>query len=711
MKEAIKQEIQELLSDSKAREAIDIIKALNYSKDLDSLIMETIQEMVLEYDLYMTKHGRYLNFKDSEASKDLYKGFFESSRGEYGFVVVQELSEDIFIPRDFKNSAMDGDLVLVKITKGSVNNKKCEGEVVKIIKRNPKTKVAEVIILDKKYYCLLKNSKNSKLPLSGLDIDKLVDGDLITINILNDNKKGAKAIFKSRIGHKNDPGIDIVAVLAEHDFEVEFNSDVLEELKRIPSKVLESDLKGRVDLRDEEIFTIDGDDTKDIDDAISLKELPNGNYELGVHIADVSYYVKEDSALDKEARKRGTSVYLADRVVPMLPHQLSNGICSLNPNVDRLTISCVSEIDNKGNIVDYKIFPSVIKSRIQMTYNKVNEILEKGHIPDGYQEFADTLKKMANLAKIIRENKIKKGYIDFDVSEAKIVVDSNGKVLDVTKRYRGVGENLIEDFMIIANECVATYIYNTSLPGIYRVHGDVNTDRLRKFITLLNTLGIEVKENLNHKANQKVIQKIISTFKNHKAFQVLSTQMLSCMDKAKYQTNNIGHFALGLRNYTHFTSPIRRYPDTTCHRLLREYFFRDTPLTEEVINHFENILDEIALTSSERERASAECEREVTDMKMAEYMEEHLGETYQGMVSGVTSFGMFVLLKDKLIEGMVRLETLEEEFIYDPAKEWLISNSKKIYTLGTEVLVQVINASRDTGKIDFVIVKDDLSEN
>ena len=528
--------------------------------------------------------------------------------------------------------------------------------------------------------------------------------------MITDSKgKLPKAKYIKRIGHINDPGIDIIAVLADHDFDVEFPDEVLEELKNIPTEVSREEIIGRTDLREELIFTIDGDDTKDIDDAISIKKLSNGNYELGVHIADVSYYVKEGSALDMEARKRGTSVYLADRVVPMLPHQLSNGICSLNPDVDRLAVSCVMEVDTKGNIIDYQVFPSVIKSRKQMTYNKVNQILEENIIPDDYQEYVPNLLLMKELAHIVRKNKVNKGYIDFDVDEAKIIVDKEGNVLDIVKRYRGTGEKLIEDFMILANEAVASYIYNMDLPGIYRVHGDVNVDRLRKFINILGLLGIRINENLNS-VNAKTIQRIIKEIKDNKAFQVLSTMMLSCMDKAKYQTNNIGHFALALRNYTHFTSPIRRYPDTTTHRLLREYFFSMDGITEEKLNHYERILDEICLTSSERERASMACEREVNDMKMAEYMESHIGEVYQGMVSGFTlnGHGMFVML-DNLVEGMIRLSDMDGKFMYDADTYSLIeTKTNKLYTIGSKVTIKVLSASKESRRIDFILEKDDL---
>ncbi len=714
MKTEIKNAIVDLLSDKKAREAIDIIKSLGYNREYDSLIMETINEMVNEYDLYMTKHGRYMNFQDSDLANSMYKGIFQSTKGEYGFVIVSNLDEDIYIDSSNVNSAMDGDLVLVNVIKGKTNTSSCEGKIVKVLKRDTKTKVAEVVNENGIYFGILKDDKKeTKMLLEGEGIERLVDGDLVAVSLNNEIKKHTPvANFKKRLGHKNDPGIDIVAVLAEHDFDVEFPDDVIEQLKTIPSEVSESELKGRTDLRDMEIFTIDGDDTKDIDDAISLKVLPNDNYELGVHIADVSYYVKENTPLDKEARKRGTSVYLADRVVPMLPHQLSNGICSLNPNVDRLSVSCVMEIDKNGKIVDYQIYPSVIRSRIQMTYNKVNDILERDIVDPKYEKFVPTLKKMQELANILRKRKINQGYIDFDVDEAKIVVDSEGKVLDIVKRYRGVGEKLIEDFMIAANECVASYIDNMDLPGIYRVHGEVNVDRLRKFINQLGLLGIKINENLNGNVNQKMIQRILKEFSDNEAFQILATLMLSCMDKAKYQTNNIGHFALALRNYTHFTSPIRRYPDTMTHRLLRNYFFLEDGITDEKIRHFESILDDICLTASERERASIDCEREVDKMKMAEYMESHIGEVYEGIVSGITSFGMFVMLPDKLIEGMVRLDTSNLRLIYDATTETIIeSKTHQVYSIGTKLKIKVINASKDLRQIDFEIEKGDEYEN
>ena len=358
------------------------------------------------------------------------------------------------------------------------------------------------------------------------------------------------------------------------------------------------------------------------------------------------------------------------------------------------------EIDEKGNMINYKIVPSVIRSRIQMTYNKVNDYLEEGIIAFGYEPYLETLTTMKELASLVRKNKVNRGYIDFDIDEVKIIVDSDNTVVDIEKRYRGTGEKMIEDFMILANESVASTITNLGLMGLYRVHGDVSIDRLRKFLNVLKNYNITIKDDFKF-VNQKTIQNILLKMKNLDAFQILATKMISCMDKARYDINNIGHFALASRDYTHFTSPIRRYPDTTIHRLLNDYLFKE--MNNDRINHWESVLPDIAITSSERERAAMDCERIVDDMKCAEYMESHIGEVYSGMVSGITSYGMYVMLPN-LIEGMVRIDELPERCIYDSESESLIGvESHKLYTLGTKVDVQVLNASKELRQIDFIL--------
>jgi len=713
--ENIEQSILELLSDKKARDSIEIINYLSLGSKNDAIVLEILKKMTDNYDLYMTKKNKYMRFGDSELSKNFVKGKFLDTNNDYGFVEISKDEEDIFIHGSKTNGAIDGDIVLVEITKGKRNEKKCEGRIAKIISHELKIKVGEVYHYDNHLMVSLDDKKIKKLIILEGDkkiLSRLVDGDKVQVELINNSKEEEyiHANFVKRIGHINDPDIDILSIIADNGFDVEFPDDVLEQLKSIPTEVREEDLVNRRDLREEVIFTIDGDDTKDIDDAISIKKLDNGNYLLGVHIADVSYYIKENSPLDLEARNRGTSVYLTDRVIPMIPHQLSNGICSLNPNVERLATSCVMEIEPKGNVINYEIFESVIKSRIQMTYKKVNEYLEKSFINPGYEDYTENLSLMKELADIIRKSKINRGFIDFDTDEIKIKVDEIGKPIEITLRERGTGEKLIEDFMIIANETVATHLFYMDLPAVYRVHGEPNEERLRKFINILGNLGINIKLDVK-KLTPKVIQRIINEIKDNERFPVLSVLMLSCMDKAIYDPHNIGHFGIASKCYTHFTSPIRRYPDTTIHRLLKEYFFSKDGITDEKLMHFESVLPEICEHASERERASVTCEREVDSMKMAEYMEEHIGEQFNGMISGITSFGMFVVL-DNLIEGLVPVLSLDDFYVYDEKTESLIGQkTHHRYVIGDQVVVEVARASKEERKIDFKIIeKVDVNE-
>ena len=713
--ENIEQSILELLSDKKARDSVEIINYLNLGPKYDAVILEILRKLELSYDLYCTKKHKYMLFIDSEYSKNYVKGRFIDTDKEYGFVEISKDEEDIFIHGSKTNGAIDGDIVLVEITKGKRNDKKCEGRIANVISHEVKYKVGEVYHYNDKLMVSLDDKRFKKLILlegDNRDLSRLVDGDKIQVEFINGKQDSnyIHANFIKRIGHINDPDIDILSIIAEHGFDVEFPDDVLEQLKNIPTEVRKQDLVNRRDLRDEVIFTIDSDDTKDIDDAVSIKKLSNGNYQLGVHIADVCYYVKEDSPLDLEARKRGTSGYFVDYVDPMLPHQLSNGICSLNPNVDRLATSCVMEIDPNGNVVDYEIFESVIRSRIQMTYKKGNDYLENDVVDPKYEEFTNDLSLMKELADIIRKYLINCGFIDFDTDEIKIKVDKNGKPIEISMRERGTCEKMIEVFMIIANETVASHLFYMDLPSVYRVHGEPNEDRLRKFISILGSLGINIKIDVK-KITPKVIQKIINEIRDNTRFPVLSVLMLSCMDKAIYDPKNIGHFGIASKCYTHFTSPIRRYPDTTIHRLLKEYLFSKDGITTEKLEHFERILPEICAHASERERAAVACEREVEAMKMAEYMENHIGEQFTGMISGITSFGMFVVL-DNLIEGLVPLLSLDDYYVYDDRTESLVGQKNHDrYLIGDQVVVEVVRASKNERKIDFkVIEKVDVNE-
>ena len=558
--------------------------ALNNVDDLKSLL-KTLNRMEDNLKVYRTKKDNYMLFSNSH----LKIGTMIGNKKGFGFVNVDDSNIDIFVAPSNMNNAIDKDRVIVEV----INEKgdEIEGKVVRIVDRNLDIMVGE--------YIQGKNGKgtikldNDKLKIE-IEIDKeasmnAIDGHKVLVKV---GKKLRGNEYKGHIikilGHKTDPGVDILSIAAKYNIEEEFPEAVLEEVEKIPDHVLEHEYEGRRDLREEIIFTIDGADTKDIDDAISIEKLENNNYKLGVHIADVSYYVRENTEIDKDAYLRGTSVYLADRVIPMLPRQLSNGICSLNPDVDRLAMSCVMEIDEKGKVVDYEIFESVIKSKKQMTYTNVNKILEENIIPEGYEEFVDKLKLMGDCAKRLRKAKIKNGYIDFEIEEAKLIVDDKGEVTEVTLRDRGTGEKLIEDFMVAANETVASHIYYMELPFVYRVHGIPSEEKIQNFLKFVGVLG--------HRVNGKIkdltpiaMQNLLEQLKDVKEYHILSAQLLRCMQKAIYDKVNIGHFGLGSQCYTHFTSPIRRYPDTTVHRLLRTYLFNHS-MDKDTLEYWDNKL-------------------------------------------------------------------------------------------------------------------------
>ena len=663
-------------------------------------LSEELRKLEEDVLIYHSNKNKYMLLEKSQ----LRKGLMRVNKKGFGFVEVENMDDDIFVSSDNMNGAIHDDIVLVEIT-SKMHLDRLEGRVLKILKRQVTRYIGEINFVKNKGIIKLDDQKvKIEIEVKKEDSMNAVDGHKVVVELgkrINNHKYYGKVV--EIIGHKNDPGVDILSIVYKYSINTEFPDDVKEEVAKMPMEVSKEELEGRIDLRDEEIFTIDGDDTKDIDDAISIKLLPNGHYKLGVHIADVSYYVKEGSPLDDEAMERGTSVYLVDRVIPMLPHELSNGICSLNPNVDRLAISCVMEFDSNGKQLDYSIFPSVIKSRIQMTYKKVNSILEKNEIPEGYEPFVKSLRIMHDLAKILRKAKEARGYIDFEVDEAKILVDENCVPTEIVKRDRGTGELLIEDFMIAANECVATHIYFMNLPFIYRVHESPKEEKIRSYLSFVGTLGYQIPGDVKD-FKPKTMQKLIKFLEDKPEFKILSSLLLRSMQKAVYKPENLGHYGLASKCYTHFTSPIRRYPDTTVHRLLRTYLFNKN-LSQNTLRHWEDKLVYVAEHSSSRERASVDCEREVEDMKMAEYMEKHIGEEYEGMISSVTNFGMFVEL-DNLIEGLVPIRDMKDFFHYDEERMTLTGERSHVkYTIGERVIVKVVRASKEDKTIDFEVVK------
>ena len=689
-----------LKSSSKALSATEIEDLLGYA-DVEQLteILKLLDELENEYMIYHTNKDKYMPFSNSH----LKIGTLLSTKKDFAFVDI-EGDEDVFVHSSNLNGAIHKDKVIVEIT--SKVGLKLEGRIVKIVDRSLDNIVGEIYNHNGKV-CLKLDEEKFKINVV-IDNDKTLgalEGHKVLAKVTNRlDKNTYRGEVLKILGHKNDPGVDILSIVYKYGINDTFSDKVMEELKSIPDEVLESDKVGRRDLTDHMIFTIDGDDTKDIDDAIEVEKTSDG-YKLGVHIADVSYYVKEGTALYDEAMDRGTSVYLADRVIPMLPHKLSNGICSLNPGVERLAVSCVMNIDKNGNIKDYEIFPSIIKSRIQMTYKKVNKILEENIIPEGYEEYADTLKLMEELAQILRQNKINRGYIDFEIDEPKIIVDNDGKTIDIVLRDRGLGEKLIEDFMIAANEAVATYIYYLEYPFIYRVHGTPSEEKIQNFMTYVESCGYKLTGNFKE-IYPTTMQAILSQLKDKEEFPIFSSLLLRSMQKAVYDTNNIGHFGLASKCYTHFTSPIRRFPDTTVHRLLHKYIF-DGNNSYNSLQMEEVKLPVIAEHSSQKERDSVSCEREVDDMKMAEYMMNHIGETYTGMISSITKFGIFVMLPN-LVEGLIRIEDLKGDYYtFDESTIRLIGKKdKKGYRLGDKLEVVVTAASKEAKTIDFVLKKD-----
>lgn len=692
-----------LKEENRAYSAIELkdILGLNTTEEI-TMMMNTLNELESDLTIYHTNKDKYIDFEYSH----LKKGKLDLNDKGYGFVVLKD-EPDIYIDAKNINHATDGDLVIAEVISKTSGAKK-EGRILRIAKRSYGPLIGEFVNQGGKPTIIPNDKKfKQKVVLTKESTKDCVEGHIVVVNVIKElDRNTVLGEITTIIGHKNDAGVDIEAIIYKHMFSPKFPDEVLEEVEKIPNEVRLEDKKGRRDLTDLTIFTIDGLDTKDIDDAISIKKLKNGNYELGVHIADVSYYVKPGTKLYDEAYERGTSVYLVDRVVPMLPHKLSNGICSLNPGVERLAQSCVMEINSKGKVVSHDIFESVIKSRKQMNYRDVNKWLDEKIVVDGYEEFTSDLTLMKELADILRKQRSIRGAIDFDTDEAKIIADDTGKPIDVVLRERASGEKMIEDFMIAANETVASHIFYMSLPFVYRVHGTPKEEKVNDFLNFVSSLGYKItgKVDINKPYS---IQKVLDQLRTKKEYKILSSLMLRSMQKAVYQTDNIGHFGLASKIYTHFTSPIRRFPDTTVHRLLRTYLYENDE-SKKTIDYFKEYLPVLTEHASLKERDAIDCEREVEDMKMAEYMMDHIGEEYTGMISGVTSFGMFVSLPN-MIEGLVHISDIEGDYYnFDETTMSLVGQKhKKRYRIGDEVTVIVKSASKEESFIDFVLKKEE----
>jgi ribonuclease R len=638
---------------------------------------------------------------------NLVRGRLQGHAKGFGFLLPEDKSHpDVYIHANDMLGALNGDTILVRVTKRT--GEKLEGEVIRVVKR-VNVQVVGTFQEEQYYGFVIPDDKRMAqdifIPKAAMNGAR--QGQKVVVKIIKfpEGRKNAEGEIIEVLGDKQDPGVDILSIIRKFNLPEDFPDEVLADADQSPDRISDEEIQGRHDLREKMMVTIDGEDAKDLDDAVSVERLANGNVMLGVHIADVSYYVKEGSQLDQEAFKRGTSVYLVDRVIPMLPPRLSNGICSLNPQVDRLTLTCEMEMDEDANVVRYEIFPSVIRTNERMTYTNVRKILqeEDPEVAERYAYLVDTFKLMKELALKLRNKRLTRGAIDFDFSESKIIVNETGKPVDIKKRERSIAEQIIEEFMLAANETVAENFHSLEVPFIYRIHEDPDGDRLQSFIEFLNNFGY-VLRGKGDKVHPRALQQLLDEIKGTREETVISTVMLRSMKQAKYDSESLGHFGLATEFYTHFTSPIRRYPDLIVHRMIREMNGRKA-LEEKRKAYLQQRMPEIAQHASERERVAVDAERETDDLKKAEFMMDKVGEEFEGLISGVTSFGMFVELENS-VEGLIRMSYLTDDYYHYHEKQHALIGERtaKVFRIGDEVKVRCISVSVDERTIDFEMV-------
>ncbi|SMC23954.1 RNAse R [Clostridium acidisoli DSM 12555] len=634
-----------------------------------------------------------------------------NARG-FGFVICDEERPDIFIPASNMNGAMNKDKVIAKIIKEDDKGKRCEGEIIRILERANKTIIG--VYEDSKNFGFVvaddvRIQQDVFIPKSMKGKAKSKDVVVVEITEWPGNRRNPEGKIIEILGRKEDKGVDILTIIKKHKLPEEFPKEVLSFAENIPDTISEKEYANRRDLREIKMVTIDGEDAKDLDDAVSIQRLENGNYYLGVHIADVSNYVKEKNPLDKEALERATSVYLIDRVIPMLPKKLSNGICSLNPKVDRLALSCFMEIDKNGKVINHDVCESVIKTNERMTYTDVTKILrdKDEELIKRYDYLYDDFKAMEELFEILNKRRLQRGAIDFDFQESKIILNESGKPVDIKPYERAVANKIIEEFMLICNETIAEHMFWTNLPFVYRIHEEPDIEKLEHFNEFVHNLGYVIK--WGSEVHPKELQKIIEKVKGKKEETVVSTLLLRSLKQAKYSPECVGHFGLAARYYCHFTSPIRRYPDLMIHRIIKE--FLHGKIDERRSKKLIGIVDYASVQSSEMERVAQEAEREVDDLKKAEYMKDKIGQQYTGIISSVTNFGIFVELPNT-IEGLVHISDLSDDYyVYDERHLSLIGErSKKIYRLGDEVNIKVDKVDMASHEIYFSIAEEKEEE-
>ena len=673
----------------------EIAMLLQIPREQRNELKEVLEALEADGKIYVSKKGKYV-----KGQPQYLKGIFQANLRGFGFV-LREDEEDVFIPEENINGAFQGDEVEFLITKSPEGRRK-EGKIVRVVSHGT-TKVIGLYEKSKSFGFVRPDNqrflKDIYIP-AGKEKGAMT-GHKVVVELTSYGGENMKPEGKvvEIIGHINDPGTDIMSIVKGYDMPVEFPEKVLNQAERVGKDVREADMAGRMDLRDWQMVTIDGEDAKDLDDAVSLTEVENG-WKLGVHIADVTNYVQEKSALDREALKRGTSVYLADRVIPMLPHKLSNGICSLNAGENRLALSCIMTVDKKGEIVDHVIAETVIRVDQRMSYTSVAKILEAQDEKERqkYEKLVPMFEQMAEVSGLLRERRKKRGAIDFDFPETKMILDEQGRPVELKPYERNVATKMIEDFMLAANETVAEEYFWREIPFLYRTHEAPEEDKVKKLSTFINNFGYHI--HMGNEIRPKEIQKLLEKVEGTPQEALISRLALRSMKQARYTPENAGHFGLAAQYYTHFTSPIRRYPDLQIHRIIKENL--RGRLSDDRMAHYEKILQEVATQSSEMERRAEEAERETVKLKKVEYMRERIGEVFEGVISGITKWGAYVELPNT-IEGLVHVVNMKNDhYEYREEQYELVGEHfRNVYKLGQRVRVRVLGADRLQRTIDF----------
>ena len=680
----------------------ELAMLLSVPKEQRDELKEVLDILIAEGKIGISKKGKY-----GKAEEFALVGTFSGHAKGFGFVTIEGREQDVFIPADKTKGAMDGDKVQIVI-EGEARGKRAEGAVLRILEHANKTVIGFYQKNKNFGFVLPDNQKLGQdifIP-QGKDMGAVTGHKVIVrITDFGDDRKKPEGVITEILGHVNDPGVDILSIIKAYGLPEGFPDEVMVQVAGIPDEVEEEEKKNRLDLRHLQTVTIDGEDAKDLDDAISISKENDDHYTLGVHIADVSHYVTENSPLDKEALKRGTSVYLVDRVIRMLPHKLSNGICSLNAGTDRLALSCLMEIDGKGNVIGHRIAETLIQVDRRMTYTAVNAIVtdRDPDVIEEYRDFVPMFDLMKELADILRERRKKRGSIDFDFPESKIILDEKGRPVDIKPYERNAATKIIEDFMLMANETIAEDYFWQELPFLYRTHDYPDPEKMKRLGTFINNFGYTIRTQ-NGEVHPKELQKLLDKIEGTPEEALISRLTLRSMKQAKYTTVCTGHFGLAANYYTHFTSPIRRYPDLQIHRIIKENLRRG--LSDRRFAHYDSILPEVAVQCSSMERRADEAERETDKLKKCEYMSKRIGKEYDGVISGVTNWGLYVELPNT-VEGLIRVNDLTGDyFVFDEEHMELVGEmTRKSYKLGQKIRVQVADTDKLTRTIDFIPAK------